>query len=110
MKKYLITLLSLLIYSTVFAQSADDQVCLDCHGDNTFTTEHNGKIVSLYVNGKAFAGSVHEEISCIGCHVDVDPDDLPHAEGLEKVDCSFCHEQPVEHYNRSLPQADYKCS
>ena len=102
MKKYLLLILIGIISTPIFAQSEEDQVCLDCHGDNTLTTERDGKEVSLFVNGKAFAGSIHEEISCTGCHTDVDPDDLPHAENLEKVDCSVCHDKPAEHYNRSL--------
>ena len=32
----------------------------------------------------------------------MDPNDLPHPEGLKKVDCSPCHDKPVEHYDRSL--------
>ncbi|MBI3125241.1 MAG: hypothetical protein HYZ10_12630 [Ignavibacteriales bacterium] len=105
MKKFL---LLLLLGSTVFAQSKDDQVCLDCHNDKTLTTNRNGKEVSLFVNGKSFAGSVHEEISCTGCHSDVDPSNLPHEEKLQKVSCATCHEQPVAHYERSLHGQAFK--
>lgn len=87
---------------SLFAQSKNDQVCLECHGDRTLTINRNGKEVSLFVNGKSFAGSIHEEISCTGCHADVNPDELPHPEKLNKVDCAVCHEKPVPHYERSL--------
>ncbi|PKL81384.1 MAG: hypothetical protein CVV24_15515, partial [Ignavibacteriae bacterium HGW-Ignavibacteriae-3] len=56
----------------------------------------------MYVNGKTFAGSVHSQISCIGCHSDVDPENLPHEEKLSKVACANCHEDPVAHFDRSL--------
>ncbi len=29
-----------------YAQSKDDKVCLECHGDRTFTTTRDGKVVS----------------------------------------------------------------
>lgn len=109
MKKFLLLLfITLLSAAPVAAQSKDDQVCLDCHGDKTFTTTRNGKEVSLFVNGKLFAASVHEAASCTGCHSDVDPGNLPHSEKLNKVDCSTCHERPAEHYQRSLHGQAYK--
>lgn len=77
---FLVLLLLLLTPLVYFAQSKEDKVCLECHGDRTLTTERGGKTVSLFINGKSFAGSIHEDISCIGCHDDVKPDDLPHAE------------------------------
>ncbi len=97
-----ILFLTAIFFTSAFAQSKDDQVCLDCHGDKTLTATRNGKQVSLFINGKSFAGSVHEEISCTGCHSDVDPKNLPHSEKLSKVNCSTCHETPVAHYERSL--------
>ncbi|MFA5805613.1 MAG: cytochrome c3 family protein [Melioribacteraceae bacterium] len=94
--------LTAIFFTSAFAQSKDDQVCLDCHSDKTLTTTRNGKQVSLFINGKSFAGSIHEEISCTGCHSDVDPSNLPHPEKLNKVNCATCHETPVAHYERSL--------
>ncbi|MFA3782391.1 cytochrome c3 family protein [Melioribacteraceae bacterium 4301-Me] len=104
MKKYFISALTLffLTNSSLLPQSKDDQVCLDCHGDRTLTTESNGKVISLFVNGKIFSNSIHEQISCTGCHTDVDPDNLPHPEKLQKVDCSVCHDNESKHYQKSL--------
>ena len=103
MKKYTLLLFTLLLsVSSLNAQSKDDSVCLDCHGDKTFTTTRDGKEISLYISGKSFAGSVHEDISCTGCHSDVDPGNLPHTEKLNKVQCAVCHETPALHYERSL--------
>lgn len=106
MYKFFVCLALLSVVS--FAQSKEDKVCLECHSDKTLTTNRNGKEISLFVNGRAFASSMHEEISCIGCHSDVNPDELPHPEKLLKVDCSTCHEQPVKHYERSLHGIAFK--
>lgn len=109
MKRFFVyTLVSFFTAASLFAQSKEDQVCLDCHGDKTMTTNRNGKEVSLYINGKSFAGSIHEQISCTGCHSDVDPNNLPHPEKLSKVACATCHEKPAEHYERSLHGQAYK--
>ncbi|MDF1611719.1 cytochrome c3 family protein [Stygiobacter electus] len=95
MKKIIYFLILLLSIKT-YSQSTDDQVCLDCHSDNTLTKKKNGKIISLFVDGKKFALSVHEDISCIGCHTDVDPENLPHPENLAKVNCGNCHDDKVK--------------
>ncbi len=104
MKRILLAsfLIPLIFPLICFSQTKEDMVCLDCHGDRTLKTQRNGKDVSLFVNGKSFAGSVHKDISCVGCHDDVNPENLPHNEKLKKVDCANCHEKPAEHYNRSL--------
>ncbi|MEW6702111.1 MAG: cytochrome c3 family protein [Bacteroidota bacterium] len=109
MKKILLSVFIILLSAAaIAAQSKDDQTCLDCHGDKTLTTTRSGKEISLFVSGKSFAASVHETVSCVGCHSDVDPGNLPHSEKLNKVDCSTCHEKPVEHYLRSLHGEAYK--
>lgn len=98
--KYLITFLFL---STIcYPQSEENQLCFDCHSDNTLTTEKNGKTISLFINDKPFNNSVHNKIKCIDCHDDINPDDIPHPEKLKKVQCSKCHETAVMHYERSL--------
>ncbi|MBM4171601.1 MAG: hypothetical protein FJ214_07025 [Ignavibacteria bacterium] len=85
-----------------FAQSEENQLCFDCHSDNTLTVERNGKKISLFVNEKPFNNSVHSKIKCIDCHADINPDDIPHPEILKKVNCAKCHETAVMHYDRSL--------
>lgn len=103
MKNYLTLLFtSIILFSSIYAQSKDDQVCLDCHNDRTLIAERGGKKVSMFINGKEFAGSAHKDISCTGCHSDVNADDLPHPEKLSKVNCAPCHDQAVLHFERSL--------
>ena len=64
--------------------------CLACHGDKTMTTKHGKQTVSIYVDGKRFAASVHAALSCTGCHSDLEGKDIPHP-APAKVDCGNCH-------------------
>ena len=52
------------------ARPAEDisETCLACHGDKSTTTTRGGRTVSLYVDGKRFASSVHAAVTCTGCH------------------------------------------
>ena len=61
----LATVLSLL-FSEWPARAADQPgaECLACHGDKTMSTTRAGKTVSLYVDGKKFATSVHGSFGC----------------------------------------------
>ncbi len=52
--------------------------CLACHGDKSITTSRAGKTVSLYVDGKKFAASIHGSSGCTGCHADLEGKDFPH--------------------------------
>ncbi len=110
MKKKICIFVTIILFAPAlfFAQSKEDNVCLDCHSDRTLKTERNGKPFSLFINGKSFAASIHGDISCVGCHDDVKPDDLPHPEKLKKVVCSTCHDKPAEHYERSLHGSAFK--
>ena len=91
-----------LIYLPIstFAQSNDD--CFSCHDDKSLTGTRNGKSLSVYINTKSLFGSVHEKLNCVDCHSDVDPDDLPHADDLQKVNCSICHAIEGDQYKESL--------
>ncbi len=73
----------------VNAQSNDD--CLMCHSDDTMTMEKNGKEVSLYVNQDTFQHSVHGKLKCVSCHVGFDPEEVPHKENIQPINCLTCH-------------------
>ncbi|HEX2327236.1 MAG TPA: cytochrome c3 family protein [Candidatus Angelobacter sp.] len=77
------------------------ETCLACHSEKTMTTRHGKQTISLYVDGKRFAKSVHAELSCTGCHSDLDPDNIPHPTPA-KVDCSNCHAQEGKQHAASL--------
>src|SRR5476651_168243 len=53
--------------------SDGDKQCLGCHGIDGFKKELGaGNILSLHVQGDAFAKSVHGVNGCASCHADVD--------------------------------------
>ncbi len=81
---------------------AQDDACLECHGDADLTMERNGREVSIYVQGSRFKQSVHAENECISCHIDADVEEFPHEDDLEPVDCATCHDEAVEKFDRSL--------
>jgi hypothetical protein len=85
------------------AASAPDpsQICLGCHGDKSFSIQQGGKTVSLYVDGKKFAHSIHADLSCTGCHSDLDPNKLPHGKP-KQVNCADCHTDEGEQYATSI--------
>ncbi len=83
-----------------FAQSNDD--CFACHDDKSLTGTKNGKNISVFVNSKSLMGSIHEKLKCVECHSDVNPDDLPHADDLQNVNCSICHTLESTQYKESL--------
>lgn len=80
----------------------EDEECMMCHDDRTLTKEVNGRTISLFVNYRSHAISVHGKEGCTSCHSDVDVDDLPHEDVLEKVECDMCHDDQFAEYERSL--------
>ncbi|MBI4531989.1 MAG: cytochrome c3 family protein [Candidatus Latescibacteria bacterium] len=74
--------------------------CLDCHSDETLETTREGNRVSVYVDEKKLATSVHAGLSCVSCHADLR--EIPHEEPPQKVNCGICHAQEHALYNTSL--------
>ena len=98
-------LLGVTTAGTAFAQEyaqPEDEECMMCHEDRTLTKEVNGRSISLFVNYSSYLVSVHGQEGCISCHADVDVDDLPHEEQLEKVECDMCHDDQSVEFERSL--------
>jgi len=83
----------LLFLLKINAQSNED--CLDCHDDDGFTMEKNGKEVSINVDGKKFNSHNHSKLNCVSCHVNFDPEEIPHSESLTAKNCSNCHQKDV---------------
>jgi len=81
--------------------SDSSDTCLACHGDKSMSTKHGGKTVSLFVDGKKFAPSVHGAVGCTGCHADLEGKDFPHGTPA-KVKCGSCHSQEQDLYAKSL--------
>ncbi|MFH2201841.1 MAG: hypothetical protein ABIJ96_01880 [Elusimicrobiota bacterium] len=82
--------------------SSRAQECFDCHGEAGFQTERDGKPLSLHVDQKKFAASVHQGLACVSCHADLEGKEIPHAERLRPVDCGVCHAEPQKKFADSL--------
>lgn len=74
---------------------ADNSTCLSCHDDPDITMEKNGKTISLEVKKFIFSKSVHSSLNCEKCHVGFDPENIPHKEKIEPVNCLSCHSDDV---------------
>jgi len=92
-----------LVFSECRARAADQPgaECLACHSEKSMSTTRTGRTVSLYVDGKKFASSIHGSFGCTGCHADLEGKELPH-EKPARVKCGTCHATEQEQYARSL--------
>ncbi len=93
---FAIFIISALMFVPSVAQD-DNETCLSCHDDPELTTTRDSVEISIYVTQNALDGSVHEGLSCIDCHADLDGfDDYPHPKRLGKASCSNCHDDVWE--------------
>jgi len=106
-KKILISLfIVLMIFPICMNASAgvlsdDAQMCLGCHSDKNLTKQlENKEVLSLSINGDAFANSVHNPINCGGCHTDISMENHPQIKKIKNKKeytanssktCSMCH-------------------
>ncbi len=70
--------------------------CLECHSDQELAMRKEGKKLSLFVDEKAFAQSVHKSLDCVDCHEKFDGDATPHRKPMVAVDCASCHEDTAK--------------
>lgn len=100
MKKFLLLFYFTLSSFSLLAQDNSD--CFSCHEDKTLKGTRNGKTISVFVNEKKFAASVHGKNDCISCHTDLKDAELPHEETLKRATCTGCHEEANKMYNDGL--------
>ncbi len=85
------------------APAANDEAetCLACHGSpGTVMTFGDGSRVSVQVDGRQFAASVHGALGCTSCHGDVDLNKHPSAKYASRLQfqrhvsssCRNCHD------------------
>ncbi|MDH3879663.1 MAG: hypothetical protein OET18_17615, partial [Desulfobacterales bacterium] len=92
--KYLfVIILSLFLFFLALTSSvlaADIGNCLLCHKyPGISRVDENGDLRLFYVNEDIFKNSVHSNVKCEGCHIDIKQ--VPH-EPVKKVDCLVeCH-------------------
>ena len=81
--------------------SDEAQMCLGCHSNKDMTkTLENKEILSLYADGDAFVNSIHNAISCAGCHMDISMQNHPQVKKIKSKKeyianaskaCTMCH-------------------
>jgi hypothetical protein len=86
--------------SRSLAQENSD--CFGCHNDRSLTGTKKGKTISVFVDEKGFGSSIHNSLTCISCHSDLEGKELPHAEDLQPVNCGNCHQGEQDSHNKSL--------
>jgi formate dehydrogenase gamma subunit len=74
--------------------------CTGCHSEASLAKEVDGKVVSLHVDSKLLAESVHGFLTCSDCHSGIK--DFPHDPASVKVNCAGCHEEAQAKYDRSI--------
>jgi hypothetical protein len=85
------------------ALAADNAECLQCHKNPKLSKgKGDGSLLSLYVNEKAFAASVHGAagMGCTDCHQEAKPNFHP-AEGFPEANCANCHPDSAEAYKQT---------
>ena len=99
-RSFWLIVLSGLWLAPAFAQ--ENTECLGCHSDKSLEGTRKGKKFSVFVDEKKFGQSMHSALTCVSCHADLAGKELPHAEGLQKVECGICHSAEQELHTKSL--------
>jgi hypothetical protein len=79
-----------------------NDVCISCHGDPDAVSAAGR---SVAVDETRFGESIHGLLgmACVDCHTDLAAtEDFPHAEQLEPVACSMCHDAAVATYDLGI--------
>lgn len=95
-----LTLLSPVAIASETLNSDESAMCLGCHSNENLTkTFKNNEKISVHIKERDFKASVHNFISCSGCHTDVSMDKHPSTQYKSKKDfaflaskaCRMCH-------------------
>lgn len=95
----IILFLPSLVIAAPATLSDEAQTCLTCHASPGTKTFGDKTTVSVQVDGRKFAASVHGALGCAGCHQDVKLDSHPSAQYATKRQlalhvakaCRTCH-------------------
>ena len=88
-----------LLLLAALAHATDNETCLACHDDLSFSKERDGQTISLHVDPQSFQKSVHGALDCIDCHDDASED---HPETLARVNCGNCHDDEQLNFDASI--------
>lgn len=89
------TLLLIISGSLVHAQVSGDGQCAECHFNSSLLDALTEQPERFHISPD-FIQSVHNDISCIGCHAD--PGGHPHPEVMGIIQCGTCHEEELKEY------------
>ncbi len=95
----------LLGFTSLLLQAAPpkaNETCFGCHSSSDFTTERNGKQVSLFVHEQKFGGSVHKAMACRDCHTDLSQKHPDDGVAPKPVSCAACHPDQDKVYQGSI--------
>ncbi len=88
------------IQQPIYEGSVANQDCLNCHSKPDLKSKSGH---SMFVDAAQIQNSAHAKISCSQCHTTVNPSMLRPCAGItNKVDCSVCHAEIGEQYNKSI--------
>jgi cytochrome b subunit of formate dehydrogenase len=83
--------------------AVEDSFCFECHSDKGLVKiDESGRELSIYVDKANWENSVHADISCVGCHTDLEAMEAEHAVKLKPVNCDQCHEEVQKLYQGGL--------
>ncbi len=99
---YLFLIIPVWLFNSLnlYAQSNSD--CLTCHSDKTITGKINGHTVSVYIDEKKLAASVHNGNQCTDCHADLVGSDFPHKTNVAPAQCVPCHDDVQTLYSEGI--------
>jgi len=98
-------LLFLLPFTVLFSPDGlaqENDVCVECHGQAAIQAGTGDEAHSLFVNHDDLSESVHEDLECIDCHMDLEDGTFPCEKPVEPVDCTECHDEIMEVYGESF--------
>jgi predicted CXXCH cytochrome family protein len=85
------------------ALGASNRNCMKCHSEPSLSMERNGQLISLWVDEESYDVGSHAGTACAQCHSQVTPSHERACDTItEQVDCSTCHAEVVQRYNRSI--------
>jgi len=86
-----------------YAQGMADADCMACHAKRDLTGTRDGETVSMFVDRSELGHSRHQKVRCAQCHVGATPSAMrPCSTVQPRVDCSTCHAEVVQTYQRSV--------
>jgi formate dehydrogenase gamma subunit len=93
-----LSVLALLLWLAPAGRAQSNADCLMCHSEPSMTMEKRGKEVSIFTDEAKLKRSAHQKLACVACHIGFDPEELPHKERIEPINCMTCHnDAPVKH-------------